>query len=170
MCQVHPDPDDVSSSGPAAFSSRAGVVPAFGGVVWERHGDGTVRLAVVHRPRYDDWSFPKGKLDPGEQPEDAARREVEEETGLHCSLGAYLGDLSYSLDGGVTKVVGYWAMEPVARHPRPPDQEVDAVAWWTSDEASHQLTHAQDRELLARFLRLVPEATIASPPARPITE
>lgn len=148
-------------SGTGPSPSSGATVLAFGGVVWERCADGIVRLAVVHRPRYGDWSFPKGKVDVGEQPEDTARREVEEETGLRCTLGAYLGELSYPLGGGSTKVVGYWAMTPVARRPRPADEEIDGVEWWTGDEAARQLTHQQDRDLLARFLGLVPEAAEA---------
>lgn len=131
---------------------------AFGGVVWERDGFGITRMAVVHRPKYDDWSFPKGKVDPGEVPEDTARREVEEETGLGGSLGPYLGELRYPLGEGVTKVVGYWAMRPVTRRLRPADAEIDEVQWWTAGEAARRLTHGQDRDLLARFLQEVPEA------------
>lgn len=144
------------------------MVRAFGGVVWERNSDGTLLLAVVHRPRYDDWSFPKGKVDPGEEPEQTARREVDEETGLQCSLGIPLGELSYRIDDETIKVVGYWAMAPLARRERPPDHEIDAVEWWTCDEAARRLTHAQDRELLARFLARVPEAggATVTPPAR----
>ena len=134
-----------------------GIAPilAFGGVVWERRGDET-RVVVVHRPRYDDWSFPKGKVEPGEAPELTARREVEEETGLCCTVGAPLGELRYRTDTGALKVVGYWAMQVESRRERPADDEVDDVAWWTTAEAAQQLTHDQDRELLARFVALVP--------------
>ena len=73
----------------------AAEVKASGGVVWRRRDDGSPELVVVHRPRYDDWSLPKGKLDPGESWEDAALREVEEEVGLRCRLGDDVGALRF---------------------------------------------------------------------------
>ncbi len=143
-----PDPD---TSGTGADAQPT--VLAYGGVVWERDAGGRVLVAVVHRPRYDDWSFPKGKAEPGEEPERTALREVEEETGLTCRLGPPLGELRYPTGTGATKVVGYWAMSVAARRERPADDEVDQVAWWAVDEAAAHLTHDQDRELLARFAR-----------------
>src|SRR6187397_3429516 len=83
-------------------------VKAAGGVV--RRSDGAI--AVVHRPRYDDWSLPKGKLDPGETWEEAALREVHEEIGFRCKLGRELPSTSYTDQKGRSKVVRYWLMEP----------------------------------------------------------
>ncbi len=137
----------------AGAGERGDTVLAFGGVVWERpDAQGEARVVVVHRPRYDDWSFPKGKAEPGEAPEGTAVREVEEETGLTCRVGASLGQVSYPLADGRMKVVGFWAMAVTGRRPRPADDEVDAVAWWTVEQAERRLTHAQDIEILHRFL------------------
>lgn len=111
-----------------------------------------VRVVVVHRPRYDDWSFPKGKAEPGEAPEQTALREVAEETGMSCQLGTALGQVSYPMDDGRRKVVGFWTMNVTSTMPRRPDDEVDDVQWWTLDEAGHRLTHDQDIEILRRFV------------------
>src|SRR6058998_3412885 len=100
-------------------------IRAAGGVVVH---DG--RVAVVHRPKYDDWSLPKGKLDPGETSEAAALREVEEETGIRCSLGDELPPVTYADRHGRAKVVRYWAMEPVSGE-FVANAEVDEVRWVT---------------------------------------
>ena len=86
------------------------VVRAAGGVVWRRATDGEAEILLVHRPKYDDWTFPKGKCDAGEDDETCARREVEEETGLLCELGAELPSTEYIDPKGRPKVVRYWAM------------------------------------------------------------
>src|SRR5688572_5599802 len=95
----------------AAMDPEAAEVKAAGGVVWRR-GPGGVEVAVVHRPKHDDWSLPKGKLDPGESWEDAALREVEEEIGMSCELGRELPSSSYTDNKGRGKVVRYWMMQP----------------------------------------------------------
>ena len=116
-------------------------VKAAGGVV-RRDG----RIAVVHRPRYDDWSLPKGKLDPGESFEDAALREVREETGLECELGDELSPTHYRDRKGRSKIVRYWLMEPVGGEFEPND-EVDELRWLTPGEAAGLLTYEHDKEL-----------------------
>jgi 8-oxo-dGTP pyrophosphatase MutT (NUDIX family) len=121
-------------------------VKASGGVVWRR-GDRGIEVALVHRPRYDDWSFPKGKLDPGESWEDAALREVEEEIGLRCRLGHELPATSYRDNKGRAKVVRYWMMEPLDGEFVPSD-EVDEVRWLTPADAQRLLSYDHDRELL----------------------
>jgi 8-oxo-dGTP pyrophosphatase MutT (NUDIX family) len=121
------------------------VVRAAGGVV-RRQGE----IAVVHRPRYDDWSLPKGKLDPGESLEDAALREVAEETGLRCRLGRHLGSTEYLDRKGRRKVVDYWEMEAEAGSFTPND-EVDEIRWLSSEAAEELLTYSFDRELLNRL-------------------
>ena len=118
---------------------------AAGGVVVRRDAGG-LRVAVVHRPRYDDWSLPKGKLDPGESWEQAALREVEEEIGLRCRLGAELSPVEYLVRAG-RKVVRYWVMEPESGA-FAPNEEVDDMRWLTPDEAVGTLTYDHDRALV----------------------
>jgi 8-oxo-dGTP diphosphatase len=115
-------------------------VHAAGGVVLR---DG--RVAVVHRPRYDDWSLPKGKLDPGESFEEAALREVEEETGLRCRLLRELPTVSYDVRGR-RKEVRYWAMEVEDETPFVPNEEVDELRWVEPQEALALLSYDRDRE------------------------
>jgi 8-oxo-dGTP diphosphatase len=124
----------------------AAEVKAAGGVVWRR-GPGGVEVALVHRPRYDDWSLPKGKLDPGESWEEAALREVEEEIGLRCSLGRELPPIGYADRKGRYKVVRYWMMKPEGGEFTPND-EVDEVRWLLPGAAADMLTYPHDRELV----------------------
>jgi 8-oxo-dGTP diphosphatase len=117
-------------------------IRAAGGVVVR---DG--HIAVVHRPRYDDWSLPKGKLDPGESWEQAAMREVEEETGLRCRLEEELEPAHY-LSKGKPKTVRWWRMSVVEDPGVGPDDEVDDLRWLTPGEAMVQLTYEHDRDLV----------------------
>lgn len=126
--------------------SAEGVVRAAGGVVVR--GDGAERrVALVHRPRYDDWSFPKGKLLEGELEEAAALREVREETGLRCRLGTHVGAVTYADRNGRPKVVRYWTMTPDGGAFEP-GEEVDELAWLSPAEAEDVLTYPHDRALL----------------------
>ena len=119
-------------------------VRAAGGVVVR---DGQV--LVVHRPRYDDWSLPKGKLEDGESWEAAALREVEEETGVAGRLLAELDDDHYTDRKGRPKRVRWWHMAPVAEGLRDPDDEVDEVRWVSLADALDLLTYAHERRLVA---------------------
>jgi 8-oxo-dGTP diphosphatase len=122
-------------------------VRAAGGVVVRGREAGGPELAVVHRPRYDDWSLPKGKLDRGESFEDAALREVEEETGLRCALGRELDPARYRDRKGRAKLVRWWLMSPLGGSFEPGD-EVDELRWVTPEEADGLLDHAHDRDLV----------------------
>jgi 8-oxo-dGTP pyrophosphatase MutT (NUDIX family) len=121
-------------------------VKASGGVVWRR-GDRGIEVALVHRPRYDDWSFPKGKLDRGESWEDGALREVEEEIGMRCRLGHELPPTSYRDPKGRAKVVRYWMMEPIDGE-FAPSNEVDEMRWLPVADAGRLLSYEHDRVLL----------------------
>jgi 8-oxo-dGTP pyrophosphatase MutT (NUDIX family) len=125
---------------------EAAEVKASGGVVWRRGPDGP-EVALVHRPKYDDWSFPKGKLTPGERWEDAALREVEEELGMRCRLGHELPPTSYIDPKGRAKVVRYWLMEPLDGA-FAASREVDEMRWVPAADARRLLTYEHDRELL----------------------
>ena len=118
-------------------------VRAAGGVVLR---DGA--LLLVHRPEYDDWTFPKGKLDPGESWEDAARREVEEETGLDCEPGEEVGRSFYADSRGRSKEVRYFRMEPGGE--AEPRNEVDDVRWVPLEDAPAALSYERDRELVTQ--------------------
>jgi 8-oxo-dGTP diphosphatase len=122
-------------------------VEAAGGVVTRLEG-GELRVLAVHRPRYDDWSLPKGKLDPGETHEIAAVREVEEETAWRCTLGAELPSVRYRDRKDRPKRVRYWLMTPESRGTFVPNDEVDEVRWISRDEAATLLTHDADRQMV----------------------
>jgi 8-oxo-dGTP pyrophosphatase MutT (NUDIX family) len=122
------------------------VVRAAGGVV-VRDGDGAREIVLVHRPKYDDWTLPKGKAEAGESDEDCALREVEEETGLVCELIEELDSSSYVDSSARPKLVRYWLMRPVAGRLRPTG-EVDEARWVPIDEAKAKLTHDRDVRIL----------------------
>ena len=106
------------------------------------------RVAVVHRPRYDDWALPKGKLDPGESFEEAAVREVEEEIGVTGTLGDELEPTEYTDHKGRSKIVRYWLLDVDEVAEFAPNDEVDEVRWLPADEARELLTYDRDKELL----------------------
>ena len=122
-------------------------IEAAGGVVM-RKGPQETEIAVVHRPRYDDWSFPKGKLDPGETFEEAALREVREETGLICRLGPELAFAHYEDSEGRPKVVRYWLMAVIEDPGFSSNDEVDELRWMTPATAPDLLTYSRDRKLV----------------------
>lgn len=129
------------------------MIEAAGGVVWRRTSKGVVKVLLVHRPRYDDWSLPKGKLEPGEAARDAALREVEEETGLRCRADAELPETRYTDRKDRPKRVRYWVMEPTAGDFTPND-EVDQVRWVPAEQAAGALTYAHDAAVVDAFRQL----------------
>lgn len=168
---VSDDPEREAEAGPEADAVDAGLIKAAGGVVWRR-GEGAqlegapaedaqpdevepegVEVVLVHRPRYDDWSLPKGKLEAGEKHKDAALREVLEETGLRCEMGVRLARITYDTPLG-PKSVKWWAMQPEdpagdlgAVDPH----EVSEVRWVPFGEAWSLLTYGTEREVLSAF-------------------
>lgn len=130
-----------------------GRVKAAGGVVWRpgaEPGDGH-QVALIHRPRYDDWSFPKGKSDPDEHPVLTALREIEEETGLRCELGRRLPGTEYEVLGR-EKRVRYWAARVAEATAFTPNDEVDALEWVEAGAAARRLTSPLDVAVLEAFL------------------
>jgi 8-oxo-dGTP diphosphatase len=127
-------------------------VEAAGAVVWRVGPYGDIEVALIHRPRYDDWSFPKGKLLLGETLEEAAVREVGEETGFRCRRMKVIGSHRYRDSRARWKEVTYWLMEWVEGRFDPSD-EVDRLQWILLTEAERVLTYDRDHELL-RHLRI----------------
>ena len=139
---------------------EAAEVKASGGVVWRRSPDGGLEVALVRRPRYDDWSFPKGKLDPHEHQTTAAVREVAEETGLDIRLGPALSTQAYRVRNGGgrqrTKHVHYWAARALGDDDVSgyvPNDEIDQVAWVAIDKARKTLTYPYDVDTLGESLQ-----------------
>lgn len=126
---------------------------AAGGVP-HRSREGTDEYLLVHRPRYDDWSLPKGKLNTEESFLDAAMREVEEETGHEVEVGPTLGTVGYVTPNGTDKVVRWWLMEAGEGEFRP-NAEVDEIAWHPAGEAAKALSYGNDRAVLRRAGDLV---------------
>ena len=119
---------------------------AAGAVPVRRARDG-LEVAVIHRPKYEDWSLPKGKLEPGESYEQAAMREVEEEAGLRGELGPELSSHSYTDRKGRSKLVRWWLLgEPDGRFT--PNHEADELRWLSPEEAAELLSYEHDRALV----------------------
>lgn len=136
----------------------ASPIRAAGGVVW-REDDGRAQVALVHRDRYDDWSLPKGKLEPGERELDAAVREVREEIGATVAVTRRLVETRYRVNGA-PKVVRFWAMRYLSGD-FTPSREVDGLVWLPPAEARERLSHDTDRSVLDSFAALpVPDSVV----------
>ena len=136
--------DGVSTSPP---------IRANGGLVWRADGGGAVEVVLVHRPAYDDWTFPKGKPFRRESDEACAVREVEEETGLRCVPGHELGSVAYRDLRGRAKVVRYWEMVVASVVGEPDGREVDEMAWLPLGQIPERLTYGHDLAVLDDFCR-----------------
>lgn len=142
--------------------SETDEIVAAGGVVIDARGADSPVVLLVHRPKYDDWSFPKGKLDEGETIEQTALREVKEETGLDCRITKKLPPVRYSYQNrsgrNRPKVVHYFLMEPSAGDITVNIHEIDAARWYKIADASDALSYEHDKELLASLFGLEQEA------------
>jgi 8-oxo-dGTP diphosphatase len=119
-----------------------------GAVLWQAIDDGDVKIAIIHRPRYDDWSLPKGGVDAGETHIQAAFREVLEETGVKAIFGPEIGTVDYEVNG-VTKEVRYWLAEADQFNSATPNpEEVDATEWLSISDAINKLSNSDDREIV----------------------
>jgi 8-oxo-dGTP diphosphatase len=140
--------DRVDVSGRRAQATE---VAAAGGLVTRPGTDGGLEVVLVHRPKYDDWTFPKGKVEAGERDEDAAAREVREETGFDCALGDEFATVCYVDARGRTKRVRYWLMTIAGGVARIPNDEVDDLRWLAPADASTLLTYPHDQDLARRL-------------------
>jgi len=132
---------------PRCAAERMKIIRAAGGIVWRASPDGP-RLAVIHRPRRDDWTLPKGKLEPGETWEEAALREVLEETGCLAHIASFAGSSFYTSRRG-PKLVLYWHMILTGEGPLPDGSEVDGVAWLSPSDALRCVERERERRILA---------------------
>jgi len=128
------------------------MIRAAGAIIWRENSPFELEVLVIHRPQYDDWSFPKGKVEDDESPIAAAYREVKEETGVDAIFGQYLGTTSYKVEDNKKKVK-YWMARArdIPAH-FTPNEEVDKIEWVDTKTARHFLTHDEDRELLEDFI------------------
>ena len=131
----------------AERTSTTEVIQAAGGLVVRRHTE-ELEILLVHRPDHEDWSFPKGKLEHGESPEEAALREVHEETGMSCRLLRFIGHTHYQDRKGRPKAVAYWVMSAESGL-FAPNAEVDELRWLGLDVSRGVLSYQRDQELVA---------------------
>lgn len=145
---------------PVTTKQNNSSVLAAGAVLWRRNPDvtGGMEIAIIHRPRYDDWSLPKGKLDAGETPVVAAAREITEETGFVPRLGRHLIRVSYPLTDGRRKEVDYWAAEALSGA-FVPNGEVDELVWVPVKEAASRVSYTLDRRVIKKFGELSADVT-----------
>jgi len=127
-------------------NKKKSVIQAAGGIIWKKEGN-EKKLAIVHRHKHNDWSLPKGKVDPGESWKKAALREVLEETGCVGKIKKYAGSISYLLDGK-PKIVLFWHMDIKATKTEKMNGEVDEVRWLTVDQATELLDYEDEIELI----------------------
>ena len=130
---------------------EAPLIQAAGAVLWRKSDISQLEIAVIHRPRYDDWSLPKGKVESGESHISAGYREIQEETGYESTFGPEIGTVVYKLEGA-PKEVRYWAAAATVKTGTPNPQEVDEVLWLAPKKAKEKLTNKDDRAIVDFFL------------------
>ena len=128
-------------------------ISAAGAVVWRKHKDNFTEVAIIHRPKYDDWSFPKGKLEIGESLISCAHREVLEETNLQTEFGPHLGQVEYFTPDGLKKVT-YWSAKVIAEKPFRTNSEVDQLKWIPITKVIEVLTNETDKEIFDKFVKV----------------
>jgi 8-oxo-dGTP diphosphatase len=126
------------------------VIEAAGGILWRKTALGR-ELALIHRPRYDDWTLPKGKREPGEQWQETALREVYEETSQQPTLKNFVGSIAY-LANGVPKIVLFWNMAVAESTEFQPNREVNKMVWLPLEEALKKISYESERDLLTKLL------------------
>jgi 8-oxo-dGTP diphosphatase len=131
--------------------SDAPLIQAAGAVLWRKSDKSKLEIAIIHRPRYDDWSLPKGKVETGESHISAGYREIQEETGYESTFGPEIGTVVYKLEGA-PKEVRYWAAAATVKTGTPNPQEVDEVSWLEPEKAKEKLTNKDDRAIVNFFL------------------
>ena len=128
-------------------------ISAAGAVVWRKHKDNFTEVAIIHRPKYDDWSFPKGKIEVGESLIACAHREVLEETNLQTEFGPHLGQVEYFTPDGLKKVT-YWSAKVIAEKPFRTNSEVDQLKWIPITKVIEVLTNETDKEIFDKFVKV----------------
>ena len=131
--------------------STNSMIQAAGAVLWRKASNDDLEIAVIHRPRYDDWSLPKGKVEPGESHISAGYREIQEETGYESIFGPEIGTVVYKLEGA-PKEVRYWSAAATTQTGKPNPEEVDQVEWLAPKKAKEKLTNKDDRAIVDFFL------------------
>ena len=134
-----------------AKDSANTLIQAAGAVLWRQVNSGELEVAIVHRPRYDDWSLPKGKVEAGESHISASYREIQEETGYESNFGPEIGTVVYKLEGA-PKEVRFWSARATEMTGTPDEAEVDQVEWLTPKKAKNKLTNKDDRTIVDYFL------------------
>jgi 8-oxo-dGTP diphosphatase len=129
------------------------VIRAAGALLWRESSAGEIEVALVHRPRYDDWSLPKGKIDENETPLACAYREVFEETGIKARFTRQLGSVEYE-DNGTQKRVKYWVAQALGTSDFVANEEVDQLRWLKPSDSIELATHQSDKEMIERFLEI----------------
>ena len=129
------------------------VILAAGAIVWRKHKEKFTEVAIIHRPKYDDWTFPKGKCEIGETLIACAHREVLEETNITTEFGPFLGKVEYASQQGM-KQVSYWSAKVIDEKPFTPNSEVDQIKWVAVTKVSEMLSMETDREILDSFIKL----------------